>query len=451
MFTTRSVKILAGVTFIIALIQLAYLGISSGNNLDSAKNGKIEHNKNSAGTTMPKLDPSVFASAGNSTLGFDHIAYINMKHSFDRNDAIRMQCEISGLEMERMVGVTPDDINPNGKGLPPSSADKELLGGEKACIRSHAELWGQMVINDWDTLLILEGDATWDVNTRKISERAANAYYELRRSFYNDTEYFPTEDDPYNSNTWDVFTFGNCIDEPKYHDEFKIYYDPNSQLDQSWFDVPLTDQRVVRRAGSVLCTTAYAVSRVGARKLLLRANIDFNKPLDVMITDMISDGELKSFGLYPPAFAQWAYAGGIGAENKDSNIHDFDTPRDDNYKEIWDGIHKEKNIWKLAEHYKNKPFRNSALSEYKYLAYIQEDEKEKALIEEQKEVEEYEAFEAKIEERVREQREKEKEEERKQEEEEAKKKEEEEAKKKEEEEAKKKEKEEAKEKEENKE
>jgi len=78
------------------------------------------------------------ANAGNSTLGFHGIYYINMKNRYDREDAMAVQAYISGLDIEDREAVLADDIDPVG--MPPTHRPGLIRAGEKGCWRAHANV-----------------------------------------------------------------------------------------------------------------------------------------------------------------------------------------------------------------------------------------------------------------------------------------------------------------------
>lgn len=77
-------------------------------------------------------------NAGNSTLGFHAIKYINMKARYDREDAMALQAYMSGLDIEDYPAVEADMIDPVG--MPPTHRPGKLKTGEKGCWRAHANV-----------------------------------------------------------------------------------------------------------------------------------------------------------------------------------------------------------------------------------------------------------------------------------------------------------------------
>jgi GR25 family glycosyltransferase involved in LPS biosynthesis len=311
----------------------------------------------------------LFEAAANSTLGFQSIQYINLPTGHDREDAIRMQSYASGLKTTHFDAIGTDLINPDGRGLPPSSGGKPLMDGEKACLRSHAELWNKMIEENIQTMLILEADASWDKNIRQIHKRIAKGYYHLYKTHNPNSTFHPTHDDPYNMQSWEVFSFGTCHDSKKNMEQHVLIHDPDAPTGQKWYGNPLYDQRVVRKSGYLTCTTGYAVTLQAAKKLVLRTSLDMNRPVDLLMGDMISAGEIQGVAVFPPTVAQWAYVEGIGADNLGSVIQNKTSGNVDKAKEIWSQIKKTKLIWSYKKSFRHAAFRNSAFKAFKEMAF----------------------------------------------------------------------------------
>ena len=92
-------------------------------------------------------------------------------------------------------------------------------------------------------------------------------------------------------------------------EEYFIYDDPYGLKDGSFtYHIHmLPNQRVMRRSGGPLYTNAYAISRKGAEKMLLRGAIDLNDSVDVIIHHFTQEALLNAYSLEPPLFGQWEY------------------------------------------------------------------------------------------------------------------------------------------------
>jgi hypothetical protein len=84
------------------------------------------------------LDSTSIKDAGNSTLGFSSIFYVNMKTRYDRLDAISIQSFLSGVTITQYPAVEKETIH--DKGLPPSKSPGYLNKGQIGCWRAHANV-----------------------------------------------------------------------------------------------------------------------------------------------------------------------------------------------------------------------------------------------------------------------------------------------------------------------
>ena len=73
----------------------------------------------------------------------------------------------------------------------------------------------------------------------------------------------------------------------------------------------------------LVCLSAYAISRKGAEKMLLRGAIDLNEPVDVIIHHFTEKGYLNTYSLEPPLFGQWEYVDRIGANVLNSDVNTY--------------------------------------------------------------------------------------------------------------------------------
>ncbi|ODQ63777.1 hypothetical protein NADFUDRAFT_84365 [Nadsonia fulvescens var. elongata DSM 6958] len=311
-------------------------------------------------------------SAGNSTLGFDKIKVINLPHRYDREDAISMQSMASDIDYEMVLGVYAKDLQDSG--LPPASRPLTGEGSNeknaKACFRAHANIWRQMLDEKWGSALILEADAAWDVEIRAIMQRVSYALKDLTDKYpLSSSEAMPTERDPYNLAKWDIIMVGHCNEKDKHGDEYIVFPDPDSPIGKSYKDTPLNDQRVIRRSGGTVCTTAYAISPSGALKLLLRSAIDLDSPVDLIIEGMVQEGTLISYSVHPPPFAQWQYEEHLGADGHNSDIRSVESKSDDKSAEAWKKVHETMNVWRLGSRYQDSTFRHPAFGALKKMAF----------------------------------------------------------------------------------
>ncbi len=76
-------------------------------------------------------------AAGNATLGFGSIQFINLPLRFDRLDAATLQAWLSGIDIVEVPGVSASEIN--DVGMPPEHLTR-VKKTEKGCWRAHANV-----------------------------------------------------------------------------------------------------------------------------------------------------------------------------------------------------------------------------------------------------------------------------------------------------------------------
>ncbi|KAK1967455.1 family 25 glycosyltransferase [Colletotrichum sublineola] len=293
-------------------------------------------------------------AAGNRTLGFGSIEMINLPIRQDKADAATVQAFLSGIDINIVEGVNGSRLGEVG--MPPSSipdTEPGLSAGEKGCWRSHTNAWRSMLRANAKTVLIMEDDVTWDINVKEVMRLAASNLAAL----LNGTSMFDmgqskskmeqTFADPWNSHQWDLITFGQCGDGDGWKSERIKYNDPYTNGEKSeYFGVGLKGgRRMVRRAGGMTCTGAYALSARGAAKLLLRSNFDLNLPVDVIMNDMIANNQLQAYSVWPPPVVQWRYRDKLGMWG--SMGSDIRVEHKDQDRSGWEEAHKQHDVWQL--------------------------------------------------------------------------------------------------------
>ncbi|TEA21408.1 Glycosyltransferase 25 family member [Colletotrichum sidae] len=293
-------------------------------------------------------------AAANSTLGFGSIQMINLPIRQDKADAATVQGYLSGLDIHIVEGVNGSLLG--DVGLPPSSIPEDkpgLSGGEKGCWRSHANIWSSMLRSQAETVLVMEDDVTWDIHVKDVMRLAASHLPGLLNGTgllgLNPTRSSQEQAqiDPWHSGKWDLITFGHCGDGDQWKAERVKYDDPYTNGEASeYFGVSLKGgRRMLRRAGGMTCTGAYAVSKRGAAKLLLRSGFDLNLPVDVIMNDMIRNDQLRAYSVWPAPIVQWRYRGQLGMWG--SMGSDIRVEQKDKDRSGWEEAHKKHDVWFL--------------------------------------------------------------------------------------------------------
>lgn len=344
------------------------------------------------------------APKSNSTLGFQQMIYINSPAGYNYDDAITLQSVVSDLEPLRFIGETVDTIRQIGlqpsRGVP-WRVDSELSKNdhfrkvptsleEKVNCRTHSLVWREMLYSDWTTLLVLEENAMWDDNisqmmpvfahglrnalvARNIITREEATQVENKIESYLDKHgnldgfdgeiYFPSK--------WDIINLGSCANQPLNVSFRYTYDDPQAPVFHQDLatkgEKPVEEgTRQVRFDGLERCTTAYAVSRRGALKLLSNLAIELTGPLDVAIQQQISAGELTSIAVYPPLFAQWEYLKELSPARKTGEMTPEWVQEYKKTKPVFDAAWKQSQdlhkMWDYADKYKFYQFKNPAMA-----------------------------------------------------------------------------------------
>lgn len=126
--TSKFARALAGVSLFLFIILFYSLGIGHGRSSGLSRKS----------TTSPsRAERRLMQAAGNSTLGFESIRFINMPGRFDRTDAATLQAFLSGIDLTEVEGVDMKDRT--DVGMPPEHLSR-VKKGEKGCYRAHANV-----------------------------------------------------------------------------------------------------------------------------------------------------------------------------------------------------------------------------------------------------------------------------------------------------------------------
>ncbi|KAM3500091.1 hypothetical protein MY11210_009551 [Beauveria gryllotalpidicola] len=395
----RSLRALRAITFVILILVLFLVyGSSSSSSSTTAAAGSFsgdhkpldEPNASGGGGggsgSVPRpsrAQQRLIDAAGNATLGFGSIQFINLPGRFDRLDAATLQAWLSGIDITETRGVLAAEIN--DVGMPPEHGP-QLKQTEKGCWRAHANIWSQMLRDKTPAVLILESDAAWDVEVRE-SMRLLNQHFTHllgtvqstpipNRSFLarppstssasprSAAAASPHPDDPWQSTHWDLLSLGQCFDEPAHDKDISGRYpDPHVAPGIDYAGSALGAERVVRLSGGIVCTTAYAVSQTGAAKLLLRSAVNLDNPVDLVMRRLIHAGDLVTYSVIPTVFAQWEYLDHIGMRERGANS-DIRSPDSDGAPidlTGWETVKKTGSVWRKKEGHPSIAFKDMAL------------------------------------------------------------------------------------------
>ncbi|RIB08464.1 glycosyltransferase family 25 protein [Gigaspora rosea] len=197
----------------------------------------------------------------NRTLGFNHIYIIHLKNRIDRRERLEEISSYLGLDFDYFPAISKNDKQILSRY---GSADMNLQ--QKACYLSHYFLYKQIIDKGYNSVLILEDDADFELN---ITAVIADIYRDLPAS-------------------WDMLYLGHCFEGIG---ELVGKSSPVHRLHKSMFP---------------MCTHAYAVSYSGVRKL-----IDLIDPViprgtvDYSISVVIEEKNVSSYSIHPQLIVQW--------------------------------------------------------------------------------------------------------------------------------------------------
>ncbi|KAF2466252.1 uncharacterized protein BDR25DRAFT_293643 [Lindgomyces ingoldianus] len=271
----------------------------------------------------------------NSTLDFQEIFYISMPYRTDRQDALSLLAAVSGIKLTMIPGIDPKTIH--------HKAEPHMIGGNNmtatpalGCWRAHANAWKHIIDNNIETALIVEDDIDWDVNIKDIMGLWG---WQLR---YNNTirwgrenvEKGWKEDCPYGCD-WDELWMGQCgnaVNKERLDLHWR-YSDPNGpdigsadegfqkEFKDIWKISGGDGMRVTSATYGPLCTMGYAVSRMGAMRMLYHIGgwHGMGLPVDNEIAFKTEDGYISGYTMTPPAFTAWRVGGSRDTDNALSN------------------------------------------------------------------------------------------------------------------------------------
>lgn len=182
----------------------------------------------------------------------------------------------------------------------------------------HLDLLKFVIQNRWGSALILEDDMDWDVQIRNQTPPIANAVRKL-------THAKKAKHAPYGLE-WDVLWMGHCSDPPYESEENPkdpiIFFDDPTViplekyrgLDPHIKEVVHEGQRAVHYSRNPVCTFAYAVSAVGAQRLLAHASLGQGGAFDLMLLHACQDKILNCVSVNPEIFDPYNTADGGSSE-----------------------------------------------------------------------------------------------------------------------------------------
>ncbi|KAE8387387.1 hypothetical protein BDV23DRAFT_161323 [Aspergillus alliaceus] len=259
----------------------------------------------------------------NETLGFERVFVVNLPSRPDKRDYITLASSVVGFRPEPIDGVNPDNIDVKAH---PVNWDPNYLPSEFGTWRAHMNVIQRIVRDRVATAFILEDDADWDINLKKQFQGFASASQSLQSLQIGNI----AAQSPY-GNDWDLLWIGHCgircRPGPVHVSTGDATVVPLPQLPSYWRDPPLgaaNNTRLVCRAEEGVCALGYAVTYLGAQKILSSLSLTpegVGAQYDVAISRYCQNGWLKCIAPFPSMIGMWRPA---GPKSRGSDIHSED-------------------------------------------------------------------------------------------------------------------------------
>ncbi|KAL4757795.1 uncharacterized protein BDW70DRAFT_163186 [Aspergillus foveolatus] len=251
--------------------------------------------------------------AGNSTLGFETILALSPFPSW-RTTGLLAAAQLTGLNIQiPPQPPVPPEIIDAFAGLGPEDARHPNHGSAVAWV-AHLDLIKYVVQSDFETVLILEDDVDWDLSIREQMVAVAEAVRRL-------TKATDSTGAPYGL-SWDVLWVGLCAEtwdqefETQFIvDETVIPADRYVGLGKAPVDRLPPGQRAVFYSGAPICTFAYALTRTGARNVLLDVGAGKDEAFDISLMNGCRERNLTCISVLPELFRHYIPSDKVGASS----------------------------------------------------------------------------------------------------------------------------------------
>ncbi|KAF0376082.1 glycosyltransferase family 25 protein [Gigaspora margarita] len=220
----------------------------------------------------------------NSTLGFDNIYAINLSGQPDKREKLESMAEKLNLKLEFSTTISANDFDSVKKFNPTNT----LIPSETAHYLNHYMIYQSIVDHGYDSALILEDDIDFELDILSIM---TNTHRNL-----------PAD--------WEILYLGHCSELEG--DSNALLPDNNDEdLEYNLF-----------KSKKPYCTYAYAVSYVGAIKMLQKLGKPV-LPIDLGLVDMVDHEIITSYTIVPPVISRWRV---FDESDKYPNRKNFDIP-----------------------------------------------------------------------------------------------------------------------------
>ncbi|KAK3170291.1 hypothetical protein OEA41_009678 [Lepraria neglecta] len=269
----------------------------------------------------------------NSTLGFQAIYTLALPEREDRTQPLRDAANATNLTLTVLNAVRDAEIS--RESWPSEWKEEEHVEGEIGCFMSHVRTWNKyplhsqpihppptknitflpplplhrMISHNISTALILESDADWDMRIHSVMRGLGPAIRTLIDWPFNTSHHTqPPAIAPY-GDSWDIIWIGHCGSSNEAVGNVRKYEWNDTSVpppDRFYrFDIGLKDNqytpgtRALYQFHRSTCSTAYAISIEGARKLVKYMKHARNS-LDTSLSDTCSEeANLTCLGIWP--------------------------------------------------------------------------------------------------------------------------------------------------------
>ncbi|KAK3168695.1 hypothetical protein OEA41_005143 [Lepraria neglecta] len=245
----------------------------------------------------------------NETLGFQEIFVLSLPERGDRRKPLLAAANATNLNITVLDAIRDRQI--------PVADYPEWWGtnnwvpkeGELGCLMSHLRTWRKMIHEGITSALILESDVDWDIRIKDSMVglgEGVKAIADWPFEIPSHPRDFSKEVSPY-GDRWDLVWLGHCGSNADGNGRIYAFNDasaPDEEHAWSFGGSPSPGHRppgtrIVYQFQKSVCTTGYAISNQGARKLEKHFR-QANSPIDLKMWDhCVNDPELACLGVWP--------------------------------------------------------------------------------------------------------------------------------------------------------
>ncbi|KAL5041765.1 hypothetical protein BDW71DRAFT_191185 [Aspergillus fruticulosus] len=281
-------------------------------------------------TVDNSLSQQPLTGAGNSTLGFEAILALSPFPSW-RTTGLQAAAQLTGLDIQipPQPPISPEIIDAFAS-LGPEDARHPNHGSAVAWM-AHLDLIKHVVQSEFETALILEDDVDWDLSIREQMVGVAEAVRRLTKTADSTADSTAA---PYGL-SWDVLWVGLCAEtwdrgfETQFiDDETVIPADRYVGLGKAPVDRLPSGQRAVFYSGAPICTFAYALTREGARNVLLDVGAGKDEAFDISLMNGCRERNLTCISVLPELFRHYIPSDKVGGSSLVNSKGDGETGTD---------------------------------------------------------------------------------------------------------------------------